>query len=52
MSALGGVVQLKSIAIEERPVGRLHWSASPAKESVFGSLQDLVAGNEGPGWIG
>ena len=37
MSALGGVVQLKSIAIEE---------------TVFGSLQDLVAGNEGPGWIG
>ena len=27
MSALGGVDQLKSIAIEERPVGRLHWSA-------------------------
>ena len=25
---------------------------SPAKESVFGSLQYLVAGNEGPGWIG
>ena len=32
MSALGGVVQLKSIAMEERPMGRLHWSASPAKE--------------------
>ena len=34
MSALGGVVQLKSIAIEERPVGRLHWSPSPAKECL------------------
>ena len=49
MSALGGVVQLKSIAIEERPMGRLHWSASPAKESVFGSLPDFVAGNVSPG---
>ena len=49
MSALGGVVQLKSIAIEGRPLGRLHWSASPAKENVFGSSPDLVAGNEGPG---
>ena len=49
MSALGGVVQLKSIAIEERPMGRLHWSASPAKESVFGSLQDFLAGNERSG---
>ena len=35
MSALGGIVQLKSIAIEERPVWRLHWSASPAKETVW-----------------
>ena len=49
MSALGGVVHLKSIAIEERPMGRLHWSASPAKETGFGSLQDLAGGNEGPG---
>ena len=49
MSALGGVVQLKSIASEERLMGRLHWSASPAKETVFSSLQDLVGGNEGPG---
>ena len=35
MSALGGVVQLKSIAIEERPVGRLHWS-------VFSSQRECV----------
>ena len=49
MSALGGIVQLKSMAIEEWPMGRLHWSASPAKEDVFGSSPDLVAGNEGPG---
>ena len=40
MFALGGVVQLKSVAIEERP---------PAKENKFGSSPDLVAGNEGPG---
>ena len=36
MSALGGVVQLKSIAIEERPVWRLHWSAfSSQRECVW-----------------
>ena len=36
MSALGGIVQLKSIAIEERPVWRLHWSAfSSQKECVW-----------------
>ena len=36
MSALGGVVQLKSIAIEERPMGRLHWSAlSSQRECVW-----------------
>ena len=49
MSALSGVVHIKSIAIEERPMGRLYWSASPAKETVFGSLSNLLAGNEGPG---
>ena len=50
MSALGSVVQLKSIAI----LTNSQWDVctgrrSPAKETVFGSLQDLVAGNEGPG---
>ena len=25
---------------------------SSAKEDVFGSSPDLLAGNEGPGWIG
>ena len=35
MSPLGGIVQLKSIAIEEQPVGRLHWSA-------FSSQRDWV----------
>ena len=35
MSALGGVDQLKTIAIEERPVWRLHWSA-------FSSQRDCV----------
>ena len=36
MSALGGVIQLKSIAIEERPVWRLHWSAfSSQRECVW-----------------
>ena len=49
MSALGDVVQLKSIAIEERPMGRLHWSAPPAKETGFGSLPDLLTGNERSG---
>ena len=34
-SALGGIVQLKSIGIEERPVWRLHWS-------VFSSQRDCV----------
>ena len=35
MSALGGIIQLKSIAIGERPVWRLHWSASPARDCVW-----------------
>ena len=36
MSALGGIVQLKSIAIEERPVWCLHWSAfSSQRECVW-----------------
>ena len=36
MSALGCIVQLKRIAIEERPVGRLHWSAfSSQRECVW-----------------
>ena len=36
MSALGGVDQLKSIAIEEWPVWRLHWSAfSSQREWVW-----------------
>ena len=36
MSALGSVDQLKSIAIEERPVWRLHWSAfSNQRECVW-----------------
>ena len=52
ISSLGVVAQLKSIAIEERQVGRPYWSASPAKETGFGGLQALVGGNEGPGWIG
>ncbi len=34
MSALGGVVQLKSIAIEERPIGRLHWSAYSSQKRL------------------
>ena len=36
MFPLGGVVQLKSIAIEERPVWRLHWSAvSSQRECIW-----------------
>ena len=36
MSALGGIIQLKSIAIEERPMWRLHWSAfSSQRECVW-----------------
>ena len=38
MSALGGIIQLKNIAIEERPMGRLHWSATPAKETGYASV--------------
>ena len=34
MSALDGIVQLKSIAIEERPMGRLHWSAFSSQKRV------------------
>ena len=43
MFALGG------IAIEERPVDVSTGRRSQAKESVFGSLQGLVGGNESPG---
>ena len=49
MSALGGVVQLKNIAIEERPMWRLHWSAFSIKETRSSSLPDLLTGNEKSG---
>ena len=42
----------KSIAKQERPETRLFWSPSQAEESVFGRSPVLLAGNEGPGWIG
>ena len=48
----GRLVLLKSIAIEERLGGRLLWSPSQAKETGFGRSPVLLAGNEGPGWIG
>ena len=47
-----GVALLKSIAKQGRPEERLFWSLSQAKETEFGSLQALVGGNEGLGWIG
>ena len=49
MSALGGVVQLKNIAIEERPLDVCTGRRSPAKETGFGSLQDLVPEMKVPG---
>ena len=52
MSTLGGIDQLKIIAIEEQPVDVCTGRCSQAKETGFGSLQALVGGNEGPGWIG
>ena len=38
MSALGGVVQLKSITIAEWPVGRLHWSAFSSQRGCVWQL--------------
>ena len=38
MSVLGGVVQLKSIAIEERPIWRLHWSAFSSQRGCVWQL--------------
>ena len=38
MSALGSVDQLKSIAIEERPVWRLHWSAFSSQRGCVWQL--------------
>ena len=42
MSALGGIVQLKSIAIEERPVWRLHWSAFSSQRECVWQLTRFV----------
>ena len=52
VAAAGGVAMLKSIAKQGRPEARLFWSPSQAEESVFGRSPILLAGNEGPGWIG
>ena len=38
MSALGGIVQLKNIAIEERLVWRLHWSAFSSQKDCIWQL--------------
>ena len=48
----GWLVYLKGIAKQGRPETRLFWSPSQAEESVFGRSPVLLAGNEGPGWIG
>ena len=50
--AAGGVAMLKSIAKQGRPEECLFWLPSQAKESGFGGSPVLLAGNEGPGWIG
>ena len=47
--ATAGVAMLKSIAKQGRPVERLFWSPSQAKETGFGRSPVLQAGNEGPG---
>ena len=49
MSALSGVVQLKSIAIEERSVGRLHWSAYSSQKKCVWQLNQSVAGKRRSG---
>ena len=43
MSALGGIVQLKSIAIVERPVWRLHWSAFSSQRECVWQLNQSVS---------
>ena len=50
--AAAGVAMLKGIAKQGRPNERLFWSLSQAEESGFGGSPILLAGNEGPGWIG
>ena len=50
--AAAGAAMLKSSAKQGRPEARLFWSPSQAEESGFGRSPVLLAGNEGPGWIG
>ena len=51
-AAAAGAAMLKSIAKQGRPDECLFWSPSQAKETGFGCSLVLLAGNEGPGWIG
>ena len=52
MSALGGIVQLKSIAIEERPVWRLHWSTfSSQRGCVWQLTRSGVNRISHPNWV-
>ena len=43
MSALGSIVQQKSIAIEERPVWHLHWSAFSSQRKCVWKLNQSVS---------
>ena len=50
--AAAGVAMLKSIAKQGRSDERLFWLPSHAEETGFCRSLVLLAGNEGPGWIG